>query len=618
MQLPTPPCSFATFEIVAVLGSGGFATVFRAIDTGSHREVALKILHPDTSDGYLPETMARFRRELRALGQLTSPHTVLMYEWGEHDGLLYIVFELLAGRDLGELLSERGTLDEPMVVHIMRQVLLSLDEAHSKGLLHRDIKPDNIIAIESDGPPHIKLLDFGIARASDSSHPSITKTGQLVGTPHYMAPEHMLDRDVTARSDLYSLGIVGMEMLLGRSALHGFSWSDQLERLQSGYVFSVPQLEQISPGLRRILSRMTATKPEDRITDARSVLAMLDGGRVTSHVVTTQAPQRTSLMLLAGLVVALGIALAVFVSLLEEPPQPVERRPVPVELTTSLPVSPSSPDAARDMGADVEVGDSRCPASPFVGRGMLSQDRGLGRRRWDAYLPARAEEKMPLVVLLPRADSSAHAFLDVSGFEALAEKHGFAVIAVRTDGPGEVWPFVAATMDQVCIDASRVYVAGQGHGGRTALELSCQPWLAGAAVYAMRLKEGERLCAGRPIPLLQFMSTKSPMDPAEGGTGSCPLTLIPKVSIARMEKMLVAQHRCRERVPALDQEGCQTWKTCEDAPLVSCHLDGGQPWPGQDPRYTCDGRAPDFPVAEVVWRFFEPLTSDAESSDEPD
>lgn len=153
------------YQIRRVLGEGGSATVYHAVDTTSGRDVALKILEPGPN-GYRADMAERFRREVRMLARLRNPHSVTMFDHGESDdGLFYLVFEYVPGRDLEELIFGTARLSEDVVRHILDQLLQALVEAHHEGLLHRDIKPANIRVFEYLGDPHhTVLIDFGIAR----------------------------------------------------------------------------------------------------------------------------------------------------------------------------------------------------------------------------------------------------------------------------------------------------------------------------------------------------------------------------------------------------------------------------------------------------------------------
>jgi serine/threonine-protein kinase len=193
------------YKIVELIGRGGTADTYRATDETLGRDVAIKVLM-DRSD----DTNARLLQEARAMARLNHPRIVAVYDAGEEDGLYYIVMELIRGKTLSSL--ESGEVGYKQALLYIAEVLEALDYANGEGVIHRDIKPSNIMILE-DGK-HVKLMDFGLARrASDVTQ--TTRTGQIVGTISYLAPERFLSKPADARSDLYSVGIVMYEIFTG-------------------------------------------------------------------------------------------------------------------------------------------------------------------------------------------------------------------------------------------------------------------------------------------------------------------------------------------------------------------------------------------------------------------
>src|SRR6516225_10365643 len=191
-----------------MLGEGGMGEVSRAHDTETDRVVAIKLLPAHLSDD--EEFQRRFRREAHAAAGLNDPHVIPIHNYGEIDGRLYVDMRLIEGRDLATVLAE-GPLDPPRAVHIIEQVAMALHAAHKVGLLHRDVKPSNILL---DGNDFAYLIDFGIARAADETR--MTKSGNTIGTFHYIAPERLeLGTDEDSRADIYSLACVLYECLTG-------------------------------------------------------------------------------------------------------------------------------------------------------------------------------------------------------------------------------------------------------------------------------------------------------------------------------------------------------------------------------------------------------------------
>jgi serine/threonine protein kinase len=203
------------YRIDAQIGMGGMATVYRATRLLIGDTVAVKILHAEQfRDAVAPE---RFRREAQAAARLKHPNAVTIYDFGvADDGLVYLVMELVEGQSLRKLIKEQGPLMPSAAAEILTQACGALQEAHDQQVVHRDIKPDNIIVAMTPTGVRVKVLDFGIARLRDvSSLANLTQTGSVMGTPQYMSPEQCLGEELDGRSDIYSLGIVLYEMLAG-------------------------------------------------------------------------------------------------------------------------------------------------------------------------------------------------------------------------------------------------------------------------------------------------------------------------------------------------------------------------------------------------------------------
>lgn len=208
-----------TIRLVKPLGAGGMGSVWLARHTRLHSDVvvkflAMRLVADETS-------RARFAREAAAAAQVRSPHVVQIFDHGVTDeGMPYIVMELLEGRDLSQLLRER-TLQPVELAHVIEHVTLALQRAHERGIVHRDIKPSNIYLCDMGGDdPFVKLLDFGIAKGTGED---LTTTGQLLGTPSFMAPELLHREDADVRSDIWSLGVVAFRALTGKMLFTGES-----------------------------------------------------------------------------------------------------------------------------------------------------------------------------------------------------------------------------------------------------------------------------------------------------------------------------------------------------------------------------------------------------------
>jgi serine/threonine-protein kinase len=220
------------YRIEDRLGSGGMSSVFRATDTILERTVAVKVLAEHLSDD--ERFVARFRREALAVAKLVHPNIVQVYDTGIDTGRHYIVMEYVRGRSGAQLLQAQGKLDPEIAVEIGVQACAGLDYAHRHGIIHRDVKPGNLMIIggpAGGGEMTTKLADFGIARASEQTR--ITQVGSVVGTAAYLAPEQARGEEATPSSDVYSLGVVLYQFLCGRLPYEGASLAELAVRQQS-------------------------------------------------------------------------------------------------------------------------------------------------------------------------------------------------------------------------------------------------------------------------------------------------------------------------------------------------------------------------------------------------
>lgn len=243
------------YHLIDELGKGGFATVYRALQPTLNRHVAIKVLHPEFIRD--ERALARFKREALAVARLAHPNIVAVYDYGEHDGRAYLVMEYVAGNTLKARLGK--PVSNELAHGVVKAVGSALDYAHSKGLIHRDVKPGNVLFTEDD---RIVLSDFGIVRLADDES---DLTRGVIGTPQYMSPEQALGREVDARSDLYSLGVVLFELLTGRVPFKG---ENAISTLSMHATVPVPSArglnENVSEAVDRVVEKALAKAPEQR------------------------------------------------------------------------------------------------------------------------------------------------------------------------------------------------------------------------------------------------------------------------------------------------------------------------------------------------------------------
>ncbi len=246
------------------LGAGGMSTVYRALDGVLERQVAVKLLaeHLSEDEGFL----ARFRREALAAAKLVHPNVVQVYDSG-HDPDAhrhYIVMEYVNGPTVGNLMRERGRLSPEETVDIATQACEGLEYAHRHGVIHRDVKPGNLL-LNPDGV--VKLADFGIAKAAEDSR--ITQIGSVVGTAAYLSPERARGQDATPSADVYSLGVVMYQLLAGRVPFESGSLPELAMRQQEGAPDPLSMLNpDVPPALGRAIARALAPEPEERYRSA--------------------------------------------------------------------------------------------------------------------------------------------------------------------------------------------------------------------------------------------------------------------------------------------------------------------------------------------------------------
>ncbi|MEP6731496.1 MAG: serine/threonine-protein kinase [bacterium] len=285
----------AHYELDCEIGRGGMGIVYRAKDRRLKRQVAIKLLPPELA--FRSEIKSRFLREAETAAQLSHPNIVPIYTVDEQEQLVFFVMAYISGDNLAKRLHERGVLTIEETRKILREVADALAYAHDRGVVHRDIKPDNILLDAVTGRPMV--TDFGIARAMDSSGDSrLTATGMAIGTPAYMSPEQAAgERDIDGRSDLYSLGILGYQMLTGEPPFTAGSTPAMLVKHISEVPIPVQQRRSDVPtDLARTVMMLLEKDPAYRFQTAASLVAALDAREAPpSRAPVTSPPQQAQM-----------------------------------------------------------------------------------------------------------------------------------------------------------------------------------------------------------------------------------------------------------------------------------------------------------------------------------
>ena len=347
------------YRLLELLGQGGMATIYRARDAQLERDVAVKVLRPEF--GQDPDFLARFRDEARAAASLSHPNIVAVFDFGQDEaGEQFIVMELVDGQDLASILRENGPLAPRQAARIASDVAKALHVAHTHGIVHRDVKPSNIL-ISRDG--RVKVADFGIARALDDAQ--VTLPGVTMGSVHYFAPEQARGEPATAASDTYALGIVLFEMLTGQRPFSGDGAAAvALARLTTTPPRPSALRTSVPPALDAIVVRAMALSPADRYPSAAAMGGALDGFLADGASGAGMAAGA------AGLAAAATVASAQARPQVNYPPEAYARSTGPAPVSTR-----STPPPPPDAGV-----------APVTGPYDDPEDEGSGPWAWIAGL----------------------------------------------------------------------------------------------------------------------------------------------------------------------------------------------------------------------------------------
>ena len=299
MSTPVGTLLSARYRLDAQIGTGGMSTVYRAFDTVLERQVAIKLMHREGT--HEPDQLERFRREARAVAQLNHPHIVTVIDAGEDDERPYIVLEYVEGETLKDRIRRHGRLPVAEAVAYAIEVARALGAAHERGIVHRDVKPQNVL-IDEEGSA--KVTDFGIARTLDQD--GLTADGRVLGTTDYVSPEQALGHAVTGQSDLYSLGVVLFEMLTGDVPFKG---ENQVAVAMKHVREELPDVQirrpEVSSALAAVVDRATAKDLGQRYPDDATLISDLEdvltveaarsgqaGGQATAVIRTLPSAKR--------------------------------------------------------------------------------------------------------------------------------------------------------------------------------------------------------------------------------------------------------------------------------------------------------------------------------------
>ena len=368
--------TLGSYEIVGLLGKGAMGRVYRARHLRLGREVALKVLNPEFVAQ--PDVVQRFFREARIVNEIDHKNIVEVTDFVERPGLAYLVMELLEGESVRDLMDRRGRKYPQLkrIVAILTQVCAALEAAHAKNVVHRDLKPDNVFVIKRDGADFVKVLDFGVAKLRGGGDLAATTTGMIIGTPHYMAPEQALGREVSRAADIWAAGVVLYELLAGCRPFAGESFIELAmqirEKPPKPLPSKTPRGERIPPWVAAVVLRCLEKKPADRY---RSMTALAEA-LSERGVDTSRRLPRKLVAVVAGL--AAGVTLAVFAVRAELPTRtiaalerarsalraPAERPPAPPPTPAAVTTKEAKPQQAAPSPPPAQPSTPQPPPPP--------------------------------------------------------------------------------------------------------------------------------------------------------------------------------------------------------------------------------------------------------------
>jgi len=368
------------YMVVKRIGSGAMGNIYKAAHIDLGKTMVIKVLHEHlVSDD---TQVKRFKREAKAASMLNHPNIVQVYDFGHTpDGLAYIVMEFIEGEDLRQILFTEGSLSEKRTIDISIQMFSALAEAHSAGIIHRDIKPENImVSMAIIGEEVAKVLDFGIAKLQDMADGGSiafkTATGTVFGTPEYMSPEQITGKKLDLRTDLYSCGITMFEMLTGKLPFEGSSLLEIASQQIHKPIPSIRKLRpEISEDLEKLIIKLLAKKPDDRVSSAVDAYEMLleirKKQRISSFITNEQQKPATLDKILEA----------------EEPEKTT--KPTKPEKTSE----PSKPATTEETEESEEGATMMIDDSDFVQKIQKKMQQAQVEKRQEVFAPQGNESK---------------------------------------------------------------------------------------------------------------------------------------------------------------------------------------------------------------------------------
>ena len=422
------------YHVIRMLGEGGMGRVYLAEHVRMGRTCAVKVMNPKLLHD--ADSVSRFSREAANASRITHPNVAAIYDFGESGDVVYIAMEYVDGPSLAEVMSKEGRLDQGRVIGIGAQVAEALIAAHDFGIVHRDLKPDNVMLTRSrSGQDLVKVVDFGIAKATQGGRQTVTRTGFVIGTPAYMSPEQILGNVLDGRSDIYSLGCILYEMLTGERVFGGSSGEVSIhQRLTQPAPRPRGLHRDISSDLDEIVSRALARSPEQRFQSAAALRDSLIGASTGSADVpagsaTTVLRHRSQRSegprvgwLLAASLALVTIGAAGWMWWIGRDVAQDDSTSIPIEATPAAPASPGPAPMSPDPGGDSAPVASVPSPAPSQTPSPAQAAAGEGTLALGEPLPGGA-----LVTVDGRA-------VDLSGDGTIALPAGRHRVAIRAAG----------------------------------------------------------------------------------------------------------------------------------------------------------------------------------------